>query len=644
MAMRAFGGRRLLGISSAVLMATSGFCASAEQASTTPPSYPNRLERKGLVIQFDASLAENGDARGIVEGDDIDIRFTVRDASTGRPMKGLAPGSWLDPGASSSTGGERRSESCESKMKSYFKGAVSVRPLIDLSSYYILSFNRDASISVIDPLVGFAGKTNLLGTIPLNDAPADWVKSRDGKRLYVTLPGAGQLAVIDMESFKVIAAVNAGARPTRAALQAGERYLWIGNNADTDEAGGVTIVDTRSLEVAAHIATGKGHHELAFSEDGRFAYVSNREKGGVSVIDAARLAKRKDIATGSTPVALAFSKIAQAVYVADGLDGTISVIQGDEPVIVAAIRAKPGLGPIKLTPDGRWALVANPKENLVHVIEIATNRLEQSIAIGARPYQIAFSDAFAYVRSLDSEHVGMISLAQLGKTSAEEISAFAAGASAPGATANLGLGASISPAFGEAAVVVASPGDNLIYYYMEGMLAPSGSFRNPGHQVGAVDVFDRSLKETQPGVYSARVKAPAAGGYDVAFLLGTPTVNECFHLDIASNPSPARPFSMVVIDYLDAPHRAAAGETIRWRFRLDDSQSGKPRAGLTDVRVLSYASGGLSRSEGHAREICDGVYEADLSLRNSGAYYIYIASPSLHLDFGDLPHRNLLAD
>jgi YVTN family beta-propeller protein len=642
--MAALGKRSLLNIFLAPLMVISGFSAFAEDGSPAAQSSPNRLERKGLVVQFDASPVEKGKTNDIVEGDDVDIRFTVNDASTGRPMKGLAPGSWLDPGVASSTGGERRSESCETKLKSYFKGAVSIRPQIDLSSYYILSFNRDASISVIDPLVGFAGKTNLLGTIALNAAPADWAKSRDGKRLYVTLPGAGQVAAIDMESFKVVKTIEAGAKPTRVALQGDGGYLWIGNDGDMDDAGGVTIVDTQSLETAAHIATGKGHHELAFSEDGRFAYVSNREKGSVSIVDAARFVKQKDIATGSAPVALAYSKIAQALYVADGVDGTVSVIQGDEPAIVALIHAKPGLGPIRLTPDGRWALVANPKENLVDVIEIATNRVVQSISIGARPYYIAFSEAFAYVRSLDSEHVGMISLAQLSKPTAAQVSAFAAGASAPSGTDNLGLGAPISPAFGEAAVVVASPGDNLIYYYMEGMLAPSGSFRNPGHQVGAVDVFDRSLKETQPGVYSARVKAPAAGEYDVAFLLGAPIVNECFHLKVASNPSRAHTLGTVSIDYLAAPNRASAGEVIRWRFRLADPQSGRPKVGLKDVQVLYYAAPGLSRSESLSRELGDGIYEADLSLRNAGAYYVYVASSSLHLGFGDLPYRNLLVN
>lgn len=68
------------------------------------------------------------------------------------------------------------------------------------------------------------------------------------------------------------------------------------------------------------------------------------------------------------------------------------------------------------------------------------------------------------------------------------------------------------------------------------------------------------------GVYSAHVKSPAAGEYDVAFLLGAPAVNECFHLKAALNPSRARSIQTAVIDYLDAPNRAAARETFAGVF------------------------------------------------------------------------------
>ena len=634
----------------------AGAVGSSAEAKTTPLAKnhgkaktsseakdSNRVERKGVAVEFSAVSAEKGAGTGeVIEGEYADIHFKITDARSHQPMKGLSPGAWLDSGSPLTDSGPE-SRSCKGKIETYLKGVAGVRPMLDLTSYYILVFNQDASISVIDPLVGVAGKTNLFATIILKQPPGDWAKSPDNKRLYVTLPEAGQVAVVDTDNFRVIGNIDAGSRPMRIALQPDGRYLWVGNDADTEEAGGVTVIDTQTLKTVTHIPTGKGHHEIAFSDGDRFAFVSNREKGGVSVIDIGQMKKIKDIRTGSLPISLAYSTNGQALYVADGIDGSVAVVAGSEPEVIATIQAKPGLGPMRITPDGHWVLVVNSRENLVHVLEISTNRLVQNIPVGTRPYQIAFSDAFAYVRSLDSEHVGMISLAQLGKETALQISTFAAGSTPPKEVSDLGIGASVVPAVGEAAVVVASPADNLVYYYMEGMLAPSGNFRNPGHSARAIEVVDRSLKETQAGIYSARVKLPVAGDYDVAFLLESPRLIQCFHVQAKPNPALKVEHISAEIEYINPSTHAEVGDLVQWQFRIDDPQSHQPKTGLTDVRVLYYLAPGLLRTEVPSREVGSGVYQAELPIHRVGAYYVYVGIPSLKLKFGDLPYRNLLA-
>ena len=602
----------------------------------------NRVERKGAIVEFSATPADrSAKNNAIVEGKYADIGFKITDARTHQPMKGLSPGAWLDSGSPLTAKGE--STSCKGKIETYLKGVAGVRPMLDLTSYYILVFNEDASISVIDPLVGIAGKTNLFATIVLKTPPGDWAKSPDNKRLYVTQPDADQVAVVDTDNFRVINHIDAGSRVMRIALQPDGRFLWVANDAATEEAGGVTVIDTQTLKPVTHFPTGTGHHELAFSDDDRFAFVSNRKKGSLSVIDIQQMKKLKDISTGSLPISLAYSKNAQALYVADGVDGSITVIAGSDPKVIATIQAMPGVGPMAITPDGYWVLAVNAKENLVHVLEVSTNRLVQNIPVGNKPYQLAFSDAFAYVRSLDSEHVGMIALAQLGKEAALQISTFTAGSLPPKDAPNLGIGMSLAPAVGEEAVVVASPADNLVYYYMEGMLAPSGNFRNPGHSARAIEVVDRSLKETQPGNYTARVKIPTAGDYDVAFLLDSPRLIQCFHLQAEPNPELKLEHKSADIEYLNVSTHAQVGDTVQWRFRLVDPQSRQPKTGLKDVWVLYYLAPGLFRTEIPAREVDSGLYQAELPIRRSGAYYIYVGIPSLKLKFEDLPYRNLLA-
>src|SRR5262249_27248593 len=149
--------------------------------------------------------------------------------------------------------------------------------------------------------------------------------------------------------------------------QPDQRYLWVGNNAAEAGDSGVTVIDTASLKPVGFIATGAGHHEIAFTADSRYAFVSNRNDGTVSVIDVATRSRVKDIKTGTLPLSLDYSALSRRLYVADGKEGVVTVIDTEKLAVATRVAAKPGLGPLKVTPDGRFALVVNTAENRVHV-------------------------------------------------------------------------------------------------------------------------------------------------------------------------------------------------------------------------------------------------------------------------------------
>ena len=590
--------------------------------------------QKSVQIDFSAtplSRASSEQPGGAFE--EFEIVFTIKDRATQQPLSGKRPGAWVD-NSGSVFGGQ--SGGCKQKIDGYLKSSTGARPIVDLTSYYILAFNRDPSISVIDPLVGITGRSNLRATIALSGAPGDWAKSADERRIYVSMPSAGKIAIIDAESFKLLEEIEAGEKPMRISLSADARYIFVANDSDDDEAGGLTVIEEKSRKIVAHFPTARGHHEMAQSQSGELLFVSNREKGDVAVFDVATLKPISRISIGKTPIALTYSKQAQALYVADGAEGQLSVIDGRVPRVLARIMLQPGLGPIAITPDGRWALVANVKENLVHVIEIATNKLVQNIPVGTRPYQLMMSDAFAFVVSLDSERIVMISLRELGAPSAQQTSSFAAGASPPAAAADLGPGASIARAIDDAAVIVANPAENMIYYYMEGMLAPSGSFLNPGKEVRSVGVINHGLKERSAGLYSARVRLPSGADYDAAIMVGA--TYQCFAFHVANQS--ASPMIASTINYIEAPDVLSINEIGRFRFKLTGKKQSETAA---MARVICFSTtGGRSRHEFPAEEINDGVFEAHVSGLEPGAYYLYVAAPAWGIRDGDRPPVNLL--
>ena len=611
--------------------------------SHTGASPRNRLTREGVVVDFRATPAGGRPGQDLTAGRMAEVRFTITEGSTGKPIRGIAPGAWMDIGQVLQGQPEAEQKSCKEKIGLYLRGAVGIRPMIDLNSYYVLVLNKEPSISVVDPLVSMVGRTSTLGTIPLKSPGADWVPDLDRNRVYVSMPGAGQVAVVDAAEFKVTAAVDAGPDPVRVALQPDERQLWVGNDAGAPGESGVTVVDVETLKTVARLATGAGHHEIAFSGDSRYAFVSNRGAGTVTVIDVRTRKKVKDVPTGPTPIALAYSTLAGALYVADGEAGTVSVLDGKTHEVAARITAKPGLGPMRFTSDGRFGLVVNPAEDAVYVLDAATNELAHTVRVAGRPFQVALSRAFAYVRALDSERVTMIHLESLGKGGEPVSQTFAAGAAAPKQAGDLPLADTVATSRNEASVFVVNPADSTTYFYMEGMNAPSSNYKVYGARARAVTVIERGLREVEPGVYAGKVKIPAAGKYDVAFLLETPRILHCFAVEAKPDPLARPDLTALAIEYLIRERTVPAGGTVRVRFLLKDPATGKPRTGLADVRVLSFRAPGRDRIVVRAEEVGDGVYQADVAFAKPGGYYVHVSVPSEKIGYADLPYFSMAA-
>ena len=599
----------------------------------------NLITREGVVVDY--RVTPSSGAGSVTAEGYADVTFRITDSTTGAPITGRYPAAWMDLSQAWEAKGDRPMD-CREKVSTYLKGIVGLRPMIDLNSHFLLVMNRDASISVIDPAVGITGITNLFAQISLKQPPADWAKTRDQSRLFVTMPRAGSVAVADAELFKVTGEVPAGEEPTRAELQGDERYLWVGNNGSEPERSGVTVIDTEALEPVAFIQTGKGHHEIAFSENDRYAFVTNREAGTVTVIDVQKLEKVKDLKTGPLPIAIAYSPLSKSLYVADGKAGTVSVIEPDKLEIVSQIEAKPGLGPMRFSEDGRWGVVVNPVENEVQVVDASTDRLVHTIPVGKQPYQVTFTRQFAYVRSLGSEDVGMISVSELDREAVPFVKYFPAGEQPPGRAADLGISDSMVPSVKEAALFVVNQFQGTLYYYMEGMNAPQGAFRNYGHEARAVETVDRSLRELQPGVYTGRAKLPVAGTYDVAFVMDTPQFVHCFSAEVEPNPEAKTAAAKMEVEFQVAERTVSVGETRVVRFRLTEPGSGVPVDGLEDVTVLSYASDGRDRNVVTAQALGGGIYEAPVKVNQLGTYYVFVASRSQEVTYTDLPFLSLI--
>ena len=613
--------------------AAAALCAAASAGEAVQ----DRHAREGVIIEFSAAPVHGG---VLMEGELAELRFKLTDEASGQPMRGNVPGAWLDIGEVIRGQPGVELKSCKDKVALYLRGIVGIRPMMDLNSYYVVVLNRDPSVTIVDPSVSLAASTSTLARIVLPRAGADWVKSPDGKRLYVSMPTAGQVAVIDTDTFKLAATIDAGRSPTRVVVQPDGRYLWVGNDAKVADASGITVIDTETLKPVKSLLTGIGHHEIAVSEDSRVAFVTNRDSGTVSLVDVRKLEILRQANVGGMPLSVGYSPLGKVAYVADGKDGVVTVLGGIDFAPLKRIALRPGLGPLRFAPDGRHALVVNTHEDLVHVIDVSSNERIHDIPVKGQPYQLTFSRAFAYVRSLASERVTMVNLLSLGRGAKPIVQSFAAGSKPPRAAGELPLADSMAPANVDAAVLVVNPADNTTYSYMEGMNAPASNYQSYGAAARAVTVVDRSLKETEPGVYTSKLRIPVAGRYDVALMVNAPRMIHCFSLEAAENPAFAADKRRVVAEFLVASREVPLGASVPVRVKLR-SADGKLQTDLKDVRLLSFLVPGQRREETVAREVEPGVYEAHVQIPEHGAYSIHVSSAKLKTEYRDLAFLSL---
>ena len=596
-----------------VLVTCSNICAQDK---------PQTFNAQGVSIEFTTTPKQ------VVAGEETTVRFKITGNNGSVPLTNLRPVAWLDQRQAKETPSARE---CREKVQSFLQPSFSKRPTIDLNAYFILALNNEPNISVIDPLSGFGG-SKLYTLIPLESPGEDWVMTADNKRLYVSMPAASQVAVIDIPTWKVIDTIDVGVMPMRLALQHDERYLWVDNTAGSAEESRVTVVDTTNLKVVKRLVTGPGEHEIAFSDDDRIAFVTNTDTRTVSVIDVRKLEILKQINVGRFPSAIAFSSLSKTVYVTIEDEGTILAIGGAGHEVIARITTEPGVSVLGIPETGHYGFALNPRQSKVYVFDLSSNRLVQTVPVGPGSDQFSFTQQFAYVRSTGSEFVTMIRLSDIGKEAA--VTKFPAGQRAPAESPSRSHAASIIPAPEEGAVLVANPADKMIYYYSEGMAAPMGSFQNYKRDPRALLVMDNSLRETERGVYSTSVRFNTPGQYDVAFLLDSPRLITCFEITVGENPNaPKKTETAIKIEPLVKEAVANAGARFSVRFKVLDSKTGSAKTDLNDLSVLVFLAPGIWQQRDLAKSVGEGVYETSFVPPSAGVYYVFFQSASLGLQF-----------
>lgn len=276
----------------------------------------------------------------------------------------------------------------------------------------LLVLNKeDATFTVINPETAA-----VLATVPTGEGPHELVTSTDGKTAFASNYGTGPapghtISMIDIASGKELRRIDVAplSRPHGLAFANGKLYF----TAEADKK--VARYDPAADKVDWQFETGQNAtHMVLPTKDARTLFTSNISSDSISMIqEGGGTWNQTVIPVGKGPEGLDLSPNGRELWSAHSRDGGVSVIDVASKKVVHTIAAgTKRSNRIKLTPDGKFALVSDLEAGDLVVLDAVAHKQVKRLPLGKMPEGILIppSGGRAYVAVNGDNHVAVIDL------------------------------------------------------------------------------------------------------------------------------------------------------------------------------------------------------------------------------------------
>lgn len=226
-------------------------------------------------------------------------------------------------------------------------------------------------VSVIDLANG-----QPVATIPVDSGPAAVATSDATGAVFIGHPEAGSIAVIDMRQQALVQRLQTagkGGGPMGLAVNPdGTRLLasdWARSQAWIFD---VAAAPSGPLREVASIPVGRYPAGVAWSPDGRLAFVAERDDDRIAVIDVASGRVQSRIEVGSHPFALAVDPQRQRLIVLNVYSNDLSVVDLRSLQVTQTVPVGKAPYGAALSSDGRRLFVTNQQADSVSVLDAET--------------------------------------------------------------------------------------------------------------------------------------------------------------------------------------------------------------------------------------------------------------------------------
>ncbi|MDP4086876.1 MAG: YncE family protein [Bacillota bacterium] len=295
-----------------------------------------------------------------------------------------------------------------SKSEKIKKGDIS---LINIGNCFIFTANEGGSISKIS-----VKNLKVVDNYKIDGMVHNIQVSPNGKIVgatvipSMTMNMKGKAIFFNPISNKIIKEVEVGNHPAHLVFTNDGKYAVVTNNEDNN----ISVIDMKSFQVIKKIPTGKGPHGFRISNDSQFAYVANMGENSISVINLSTLKEEKEIQVGDTPVTTGITSDGKTLVVTLNKENALAIIDLDSGKID---KVKVGEGPAQvfIQSDNQFAYVANQgsEKNPSHTlskVDLKTKKVVATIETGKGSHGVVTSPdtKFTYVTNMFDNTVSVI--------------------------------------------------------------------------------------------------------------------------------------------------------------------------------------------------------------------------------------------
>ena len=277
----------------------------------------------------------------------------------------------------------------------------------------LLVLNKeDATLAIVDPASG-----QILGRVPTGQQPHELVVSTDGTFAFASNYGTGPMpgrtiSMIDIAAQKELRRIDVSplSRPHGLAFANGKLYF----TAEADKK--IARYDPATDRIDWQFETGQNTtHMVLLTKDARTIFTSNIGGDSVSAISqgADGAWTQTVIPVGKGPEGIDLSPNGREVWSAHSRDGGVSIIDVASKKVVQTINlGTKRSNRIKLTPDGKFALVSDLDAGEIVVLDAPARKEITRIPLGKMPEGILMppTGGLAYVAMNGDNFIAVIDL------------------------------------------------------------------------------------------------------------------------------------------------------------------------------------------------------------------------------------------